>query len=334
MILPSNGSPLTRPENTASAYITDFNTPIILDDNWEVALTEYSFEYIEKSMFAYITTYYGTHREHKITIINDKGTLKMLGNDVKAIGDGSLIHNVYVISMIDNILRFSGDVGFHTIVEINNESKYVKRPTFDDGHYGLSLDLLKTYGNHTQYDINIHTVPFTSSTKMFKEFPYFNEPSEIISYINKSSPNIFETLAIEYNNKVSLKILPAFSTVEISYELAKMLGFEQNIFDSQTHIAKYIPKIKNRYNQVYIYASIIDPILVGGVHVPLLKSVWIDSKYRNGDIINGVMKHPMYLPTSLNTISNVEVNIRSDSGELLPFPYDSKSSLTLHFRQK
>ena len=332
MILPSNGSPLTRPENTASAYITDFSTPIILDDNWEVALTEYSFEYIEKSMFAYITTYSGTHEEHIINIINDQGTLKISDNVANIIGDNLPVNNAK-FSLIDNILLFSGDVEFHTIIETNNESKYVERPTYNNGNYSLSLDLIKTYGNHNKYYIAIYTAPSSSSTKMFKEFPYFNEPSEIINYINKSSPNIFETLAIELNNKVSLKILPAFSTAEISKELAKMLGFEQNIFDSKTHIAKNIPKIKSRYNQVYIYASIIDPILVGGVHVPLLKSVWIDSKYRNGDIVNGIMKKPMYLPTSLNMISNVEVNIRSDSGELIPFPYGSKSSLTLHFRQ-
>ena len=81
MILPSNGSPLTRPENTASAYITDFSTPIILDDNWEVALTEYSFEYIEKTIPAWIKCMTGVGSEYIINYWYEKD--RILGNETR-----------------------------------------------------------------------------------------------------------------------------------------------------------------------------------------------------------------------------------------------------------
>jgi hypothetical protein len=45
MILPSNSCPLTKPDNNAGKYIVDFQTPINLDGEWQVGLTEFTFIY-------------------------------------------------------------------------------------------------------------------------------------------------------------------------------------------------------------------------------------------------------------------------------------------------
>ena len=42
-ILPSNACPKTQPNNNASNYIIDLENPIQFEGNWEVALTEYTF---------------------------------------------------------------------------------------------------------------------------------------------------------------------------------------------------------------------------------------------------------------------------------------------------
>jgi hypothetical protein len=40
------------------------------------------------------------------------------------------------------------------------------------------------------------------------------------------------------------------------------------------------------------------------------------------------------LPISNTTINTIEINIRDDSGRVIPFDEGSVTSLTLHFKQK
>ena len=81
--------------------------------------------------------------------------------------------------------------------------------------------------------------------------------------------------------------------------------------------------------------SIIEPILVGDTYTPLLKSVWLEhAKYGYGDVVNITPKYPMYLPICSSSINNIEVNIRSDAGNIIDFGFGAKSVLTLHFRKK
>ena len=44
-VLPSNSCPLTQPNNTAASYRVDFESHVELSGQWEVALTEVSFNY-------------------------------------------------------------------------------------------------------------------------------------------------------------------------------------------------------------------------------------------------------------------------------------------------
>jgi hypothetical protein len=73
--------------------------------------------------------------------------------------------------------------------------------------------------------------------------------------------------------------------------------------------------------------------MVGGVFVPLLRSIWLESTYNYGDIVHKDLKNKMYLPISSTSINNIEIEVRNDAGELIPFPYGSKTNLTLHFRR-
>lgn len=119
-----------------------------------------------------------------------------------------------------------------------------------------------------------------------------------------------------------------------------VMGFKHKHWDfntsSQWVNAEYEPYVRHGINNLYIYASICQPIRVGGVCVPLLKSVWIDvnkREYKVGEVRNLVVKNPMYLPVSASSINDIEINIRSDSGRLVPFIDGSTTSLTLHFKK-
>ena len=78
---------------------------------------------------------------------------------------------------------------------------------------------------------------------------------------------------------------------------------------------------------VFIYSNVIEPVLVGGDYVPLLRSIAINSD----GVIHENIVNPMYLPVSSTSINNIEIEIRDDSGYLIDFPYGTKNSITLHF---
>lgn len=51
VVLPSNSCPRSRPDNNASYYLVDYENAINLkDDNWEVAMTEFVFNYCPQTI--------------------------------------------------------------------------------------------------------------------------------------------------------------------------------------------------------------------------------------------------------------------------------------------
>ena len=56
-ILPSNACPTTQPNNTASHFIIDLDSPLLLEGQWEVGLTEYSLNSFPISISFFITYY-------------------------------------------------------------------------------------------------------------------------------------------------------------------------------------------------------------------------------------------------------------------------------------
>lgn len=166
-------------------------------------------------------------------------------------------------------------------------------------------------------------------------WPYevFTNSEQMVTFFKKIP--LFETFSIA-DGIVSFKLSKDTTSISFEPQYARKLGFlKQNTFQRDiTWTAEKKTYLMNSFNQYYIYSSIADPILVGGVHVPLMKAVWVESKHDLGDVINENIEQPMYLSISSQSINNIEVQIRDDSGELINFPYGSKSNLTLHFRKK
>ena len=99
--------------------------------------------------------------------------------------------------------------------------------------------------------------------------------------------------------------------------------------------ADFRPQLFNGINHMYVYASVCAPIQVGNVRAPLLKTIWLNSS--NKFALNE-MKHiqyikGMYIPVSSNNFNSIEINIRLDSGELIPFSHGAITSLVLHFKK-
>jgi len=162
--------------------------------------------------------------------------------------------------------------------------------------------------------------------------------------MEKQLANIFDVMKYDKEtNRVTLSMRPDIVSTTFLNGLNMILGFDtttlRNVIGGKAEFSStYAPYWRGGLNNMYIYASICQPIQVGDKRVPLLKSIWLDNnKYVDnvnfGEVRNITSKTPMYLPISSSSINSIEINIRSDSGRLFPFCDGAVTSVTLHFKK-
>ncbi|GIY33195.1 hypothetical protein CDAR_213841, partial [Caerostris darwini] len=77
--------------------------------------------------------------------------------------------------------------------------------------------------------------------------------------------------------------------------------------------------------------DIVQPVVVGHVEAPLLRVVRISGK--DGDVINVLYDRPHYVPVIRQSFQTIEIEIRLNSGNLVPFER-GKFIIVLHFRMR
>ncbi len=80
----------------------------------------------------------------------------------------------------------------------------------------------------------------------------------------------------------------------------------------------------------FVYCDIVQDSIVGDVRAPLLRSTVVTGKY--GENVREVYTKPMYLPLRTNHFDTVEIAIKTETGQLIPFQYGN-SYVTLHFKR-
>ena len=81
---------------------------------------------------------------------------------------------------------------------------------------------------------------------------------------------------------------------------------------------------------IYVYCNIVQPQIVEDTNAQLLKSIPIEGTF--GDIITKTFTNIQYVPIQRRSFEDVEVLLRSDTGDPVPFER-GKVVTTLHFRQ-
>ena len=87
--------------------------------------------------------------------------------------------------------------------------------------------------------------------------------------------------------------------------------------------------IDSNLNSLYVYCDILKHIPVGDVVAPLLRVVGITGE--QSDTIRKTYDKPMYVPVRMKNFDSVEIDIRTDTGESVPYQY-GKSEVVLHFK--
>ena len=132
----------------------------------------------------------------------------------------------------------------------------------------------------------------------------------------------------KYIQKVILKTEGA--VVRLMGGLATMLGFEKENFITTTQKAPRVADLQP-FHSLFIYSNIVEYNTVGDTRAPLLRIVTVDGKY--GKTITKTYDNPHYVNLKHKLVDTIEIDIRDDTGRLIPF-VAGKVIVKVHFRRK
>ena len=113
-------------------------------------------------------------------------------------------------------------------------------------------------------------------------------------------------------------------------DIGYVLGFSPTEVISKTSTAEREADLDHGFHDLYVYCDIIQPQYVGDAFVPLIRIVPVEGK--DGQRVSKSFVRPQYVPVSRKQFESIEVNIKRDTGETVPFEF-GRVLLTLHFRQ-
>lgn len=87
------------------------------------------------------------------------------------------------------------------------------------------------------------------------------------------------------------------------------------------------------YNSIYVYCDVVKHSFVGDSLSPLLRFVEIPPNYSYGEQVVCTYPDTHYIPLITNEFETIEIAIRNDIGDLMPF-VSGRSIIVLHFRTR
>ena len=138
-----------------------------------------------------------------------------------------------------------------------------------------------------------------------------------------------------HTRKTSVR-LTAKSSVYIPTLLGNIMGFtESTIVNIAAHGKRFFKgmnasDIDYGMHALYVYCDVLEHTPVGDTLAPLLRIVEVDGEH--GNTIHRNYDNPRYVPVQKRNFSSLEIDIRTNAGEAVPFER-GPSVVILHFRQ-
>ena len=110
-----------------------------------------------------------------------------------------------------------------------------------------------------------------------------------------------------------------------------MLGFEEQELAENELLGDYIPDLQGGFYSLYVYCSLVEPQIIGNDTAPLLRLVNIEGTH--GSISEKIFHSPHYVPIVAKEISKIDIEIKDDNAQLVPFDF-GKTIVKLHIRKR
>lgn len=292
LVLPSNSSMKYYPENTVTHYITQLPKTLKMPGEWVVALTEIQFP----RTFLHLDDSKDSNRlASPITVHATRQELKVTDKIRPKFKSPSR-------SSDGNFLRGN------TVIK----PPKLHHITIPAGIYASVQSLLDTinesyvFKNHIRFEYNENVGGLVSMRRI---------PDSCI---------------------VDECTLP--NVVSMNAKLCRALGFlpgqSMDVHKDWKFLADYPASLSLALpDKLFVYTDICENYITGDVQTPLLRIVPVDNtNYIYGSIQTKAFSPPIYLPLLRTEFSTIEIDIRTDTGEPVPFQSGTLTA-TLHFKR-
>ncbi|KAL3105900.1 hypothetical protein niasHT_028344 [Heterodera trifolii] len=130
-----------------------------------------------------------------------------------------------------------------------------------------------------------------------------------------------------HRNRFVLNTDPRYvKKVEVSPQLAYILGFNNTEFMQPVKEARFVPDMNGGVSSFHVYTpDLIEPMMIGDVTAPVLRIVTI--RGNPDQVIEEQFFAIQYHKILLKEVSEILIEIRTNSGSLMPFQYGTSDQI-------
>lgn len=236
--------------------------------------------------------------------------------------------------------------------ELENKTSHfitpLVRPLILEPPNAWEIALVECFYPYSWYTINEKSgkVSFGTETHATGWYPeseipegYYRTARDLMTTIWKKKPETLQAKYkfTEFDRKVNI-ILYKTETIRFNRTLARMLGYEKVSLGPVESKSKHSflgdhPLEMRPFYHMYIYTDLVEPSIVGDTEAPILAVVSLDQDKLWGGMCFKEVLNPQYYTINKTFISNIEVKIMNEYGELIKFEF-GKTLLKLHVRRR
>ena len=230
---------------------------------------------------------------------------------------------------------------------LSNFSVYLPHELYFETKYEVALtEILYTNNFYNIYDGAIQISYYMADNISFQKLAIPNGYYDLDSFItafdylksicHDEIINKIELVNFEHSNKLKVRIKNNRNNINVTFskKIAHKLGFicdTDELTITKTTVSDYPVNFFKGMSLMKIYTNIIEPQIVGNNFEKLLRNVTIDSQ-KLDDHIFTEFENLHYIPVSLNNIRRIEIDIRNEYNDPIPFR-SGEVMVTLHFRK-
>ena len=188
---------------------------------------------------------------------------------------------------------------------------------------------LQNGNNHIYFDDNKSGL----FSAVYIDYGHYQVIQDLIKATNKTlAKNVSDNIKLTVNaltGKVTVHIKSGYKLV-LTGRMSIIFGFGGKETITKTTESPYVADLPP-ISTIYVYCDIVEPQVVGDTSAQLLKTIPVEGKF--GDVIAKTFTNIQYVPVQTKSFENVEILIRNDTGDPVPFERE-KVVVTLHFRQR
>lgn len=182
------------------------------------------------------------------------------------------------------------------------------------GCYSSVIDLLIEIQNESEIEMEYNIDDIT------RKLTLVLKPNEGLTFESEQIPSLL-----------------GLSSVKDNFYEGRHVGFKIPFLPDNVHRGVYPVDMTSGVQFVFVYLDIIDYQHLGDTKAPLLKVIDTDLRLKNGSVCSiepthrKVFSNLEYKTLLTNTIKSIKVELRTETGHLVPFAGTGKVLLTLQF---